>query len=170
MFDEKIMKVFYDVYGAPLPRLAPGDEQSTRRALEVLYGEDFAPPGPDFRVLDLGCGNGTQTLRLVAELGCRVIAIDNHQPYLDELERRAEAEGVAHLVETRCEDMNALEVPAGSFDLAWAEGAPYIMGVAEALKVPDITRDDQIPPGCSTNHNRRVNHIRRSRRAAGRSR
>jgi len=134
MFDEKIMKVFYDIYGAPLPRLAPGDEQSTRHALEILYGEDFDPPGPDFRVLDLGCGNGTPTLRLVAELGCRVTATDNHQPYLDELGRRAEAQGVAHLVETRCEDMNAMKVPDGSFDLVWAEGSAYNMGVAEALK------------------------------------
>lgn len=145
MFDEKIMKVFYEIYGAPLPRLAPGDTKSTRRALELLYGEDFDPPGPDFRVLDIGCGNGTPSLSLVAELGCRVVAVDNHQPYLDELERRAEARGVAHLVETRCEDMNTFEVPMGSIDLVWAEGSAYSMGVAEALKT---WRSFLKPGGC----------------------
>jgi serine/threonine-protein kinase HipA len=135
MFDEKTMKVFYDVYGAPLPRLSPGDDRSTRRALEILYGDDFVPPGPDFRVLDVGCGNGTPTLRLAAELGARVTAVDNHRPYLEELERRAEARGLSHLVETRCEDMKTLAIPDGTCDLVWSEGAAYNQGVAESLRV-----------------------------------
>ena len=70
-------------------RLAPGDDESTRCALEMIYGAGLECIGEGFRVLDIGCGNGAQTLRLAAELGCKVTAVDNHQPYLDELERRA---------------------------------------------------------------------------------
>ena len=44
-----------------------------------------------------------------------------------------------------------------------------IKRVAEALKVPSVARDDQIPTRCGANHNRRINQIRRSRRTAGRS-
>ena len=44
--------------------------------------------GDDPRILDIGCGNGAQTLCLAATLGGRITAVDNHQPYLDELERR----------------------------------------------------------------------------------
>ena len=59
----------------------PGDTESTRRALQLLYGVGLESVGEQFRVLDMGCGNGAQTLCLAAELGCRVTAVDNHQPY-----------------------------------------------------------------------------------------
>jgi cyclopropane fatty-acyl-phospholipid synthase-like methyltransferase len=93
MDHDKMMQIIHDVFDPSLPRLAPGDNESTRRALEMLYGAGLEGAHEEFRVLDIGPGNGAQTLRLAAELGCRVTAVDNHQPHLDELERRAEAQG-----------------------------------------------------------------------------
>ncbi len=92
MNHEKIMRAIHDIFHPSLPRLAPGDDASTRRALEMLYGTGFDGVDKGFRVLDIGCGNGAQTLRLTAELGCKVTAVDHYQPYLDELDRRAKSQ------------------------------------------------------------------------------
>lgn len=134
MDHDKMMQIIHDVFDPSLPRLAPGDDESTRRALEMLYGAGLESVGEDFRVLDLGCGNGSQTLRLAAELGGRVTAVDNHQPYLDELERRAEAQGMADRIQTRCADMNGFDLEGQTVDLVWAEGSAYLMGIPEALR------------------------------------
>ncbi len=134
MDHDKMMKIIHDVFDASLPRLAPGDDESTRRALKMLYGVELESVGEDFRVLDIGCGNGAQTLRLAAELGSRVTAVDNHQPYLDELERRAEAQDLADLIETSCADMDGLDLGSETFDLVWAEGSAFVMGIPEALR------------------------------------
>ena len=72
MDHDKMMQIIHDVFDASMPRLAPGDDESTRRALEMLYGAGLEGAGEEFRVLDIGCGNGAQTLRLAAELRCRV--------------------------------------------------------------------------------------------------
>ena len=36
MDHEKMMQIIHEVFDASLPRLAPGDDESTRRALEML--------------------------------------------------------------------------------------------------------------------------------------
>lgn len=134
MDHDKIMQAIHDIFDPSLPRLAPGDDQSTRRGLEMLYGAGLEGTGEKFRVLDIGCGNGAQTLRLAAELGGKVTAVDNHQLYLDELERRAAAQGMADRIETRCEDMKGLDLGGETFDLVWAEGSAFVMGVPDALR------------------------------------
>ena len=134
MDHDKMMQIIHDVFDASMPRLAPGDDESTRRALKILYGVGLESVGEEFRVLDIGCGNGAQTLRVAAELGCTVTAVDNHQPYLDELERRADAQGLADRIETRCADMKGLDLGGETFNLVWAEGSAFVMGIPEALR------------------------------------
>lgn len=133
MDHDKLMRIIHDVFHPSLPRLGPGDGKSTRRALEMLYGKGLEGLGKEFRVLDLGCGNGAQTLHLAAALPGRVTAVDDHQPYLDELERRARAQGLADRIETRCADMSGLDLKGETFDLVWAEGSIFVMGVPQAL-------------------------------------
>lgn len=134
MDHDKMIQIIHDVFEASMPRLAPGDDGSTRRALEILLGPELGRVGGGLRVLDIGCGNGAQTLRLAALLGARVTAVDNHQPYLDELQRRAEARGLAGRIETRCADMNGMDLGGETFDLVWAEGSAFVMGIPEALR------------------------------------
>jgi SAM-dependent methyltransferase len=122
--------VFFQVY-SDLPRQGPGSEASTRRALSLL-GELPEEPG----ILDLGCGPGAQTLALARSLPkARITAVDLHQRYLDELSARAAASGLSNRIGTRCASMDALDFPAGSFDLIWCEGAIYLVGVERALKL-----------------------------------
>ena len=112
-----------------LPRQGPGSDACTREALRRLPALPAKP-----RVLDLGCGAGRQTMVLAESLQTKVIAVDLHQAFLDQLAASAHARGLARLVETRCADMGALELPPGSVDLLWSEGAIYLLGFEDGLR------------------------------------
>ena len=86
------------------------------------------------RVLDVGCGTGAQTLQLARHVEVTIVAIDNHQPYLDELGRRAGAERLEGKIELRLKDMRALSESDGFFDLVWAEGSLFVMGFKAGLE------------------------------------
>jgi cyclopropane fatty-acyl-phospholipid synthase-like methyltransferase len=118
---------FFALY-RDLPRYGPGDDGSTREALRRL-----GPLPPEPRVLDLGCGAGTQTMVLAASLDGPITAVDLHQPFLDELRVKATAAGVGDRIVTRCADFGALDVPPASVDLLWSEGAIYHLGFGDGL-------------------------------------
>lgn len=113
-----------------LPRQGPGSDCSTLEALRRL-----PPLPPKATVLDLGCGSGRQTLVLARTLRTRVVGIDIHQPYLDELERAAASAGLSGCIQTRCLSMDALDYPPGSIDLIWSEGAIFVLGMPRALRL-----------------------------------
>jgi cyclopropane fatty-acyl-phospholipid synthase-like methyltransferase len=92
-----------------LPRQGPGSDACTRAALRRLPELPAAP-----RVLDLGCGSGRSALVLADALRTKVIAVDNHQPFLEQLRASARARGLDELIEARCADMAAPEVPAAA--------------------------------------------------------
>jgi SAM-dependent methyltransferase len=123
-----------------LPRQGPGSDGCTREALRRLPALPAAP-----RVLDLGCGAGASTLVLAATLRTRVVAVDMHQPFLDQLRAAAQARGLAPLIEPRCADMRAPGVPPGSVDLLWSEGALYLLGFEQGLR---LWRPLLAPGGC----------------------
>ena len=104
-----------------LPRQGPGSERSTREAIRRL-----PELGPNPRVLDVGCGTGSQTRVLARSLDARITAVDIHAPYLEEL--------AAEPVETRCQSMDNLDFPHGAFDLIWSEGAVFVIGIPKALE------------------------------------
>ena len=129
MAEERSQALFFELFSG-LPRQGPGDAESTRRALALVPGV-----GPGTRVLDLGCGTGLQTRVLARASGARVLAIDNHPPFVDELNRRAAAEGLADRLEARVGDMGRLGLPPACFDLVWSEGAIYVVGFEAGLRL-----------------------------------
>src|SRR5579859_1909128 len=72
-------------------------------------------------VLDVGCGQGTQAIRL-ARRGCRVVGVDRSSELLARLHADAATAGVA--IETVKTDLDALEPSLGSrtFDVVCAHG------------------------------------------------
>lgn len=128
---------FYEMFDASLPRLGAGNEASTKRALNtMLAAMSQGTGGPVLnptRILDIGCGNGTQTVCLAKHAGRPILAVDNHQPFLDELKRRAAAAGVSGKIEVLQRDMRTLTKDDGPFDLIWSEGAIFIVGFREGL-------------------------------------
>ena len=131
------MKAFFALH-RDVPREGPGSDEATREAIERLPA---LRPRP--RIVDLGCGPGKQTLVLAQHFRVPIIAVDFHAPYLDRLRRAAEAEGLSGLVKTRLGRMEKLEDQPGSVDLIWIEGAIYIVGFAEGLRLwRTLLRDD----------------------------
>ncbi|HVN64446.1 MAG TPA: methyltransferase domain-containing protein [Candidatus Binataceae bacterium] len=112
-----------------LPRQGPGSTAATLRALGLACG---LPQHP--RILDLGCGNGAQTIDLARATGGNVIALDIRGEFLNELSARAKASGVEHQIETRKQSMFEMDFPDNYFDLIWSEGAVYIRGFGNGLK------------------------------------
>lgn len=120
------MKYFFEVF-EDLPRQGPGCEDSTLKALSWIKGLPQKP-----RVLDIGCGNGMQTQILAQKLKTKIIAIDNHVPVLENLSRAAREKGLP--IETR--ELSMIDMPFDPefFDLLWAEGSIFIIGLARGLK------------------------------------
>ena len=122
------MKYVYEFYQG-LDRLGPGSTASTLAALERLP----ALPG-SAKILDIGCGCGLQTLVLAERLSGQIIAVDNHQQFLDKLQQTLVQEGLTDRITPYLASMFELPFADQSFDLIWSEGAIYIMGFGEGLQ------------------------------------
>jgi cyclopropane fatty-acyl-phospholipid synthase-like methyltransferase len=126
---EDKMIYFYEVYGT-LPRAGPGDDASTAKAYRMMTEVPEKP-----KILDIGCGPGKQTKELARLSKGKILALDNHQPFLDGVNKEAKALGLSEYIETLNQDMNSMEFPPESFDVVWAEGSLFVMGFENGLKV-----------------------------------
>lgn len=120
------MADFMTVYET-LEYWGPGSESDTQKALALV------PKAPS-RILDIGCGKGLATKVLAEHSKAKITAVDNEQSALDRLTERFEQLGMSDRLETVNGSMTELPFPNESFDLIWAEGSAYIMGVENALK------------------------------------
>ena len=128
MTPDRITTLFFELFDG-LPRQGPGNTESTLRALGPVPGV-----GPHTRVLDIGCGTGAQTLVLAQHSRSHIIAVDNHPPFVDALNREAGRLGIADRLKARVADMCSLDFADASFDLIWCEGAIYNVGVETGLR------------------------------------
>ena len=122
------MDIFFEIH-KNLPREGPGDNLSTRKTFEAL---NDLPPNP--LILDVGCGPGMQTIQLTKLIDGKIIALDNHQPFLDELNKRAIKAGVENKIKILNKSMFSMDFKEKEFDVIWSEGAIYIYGFEKALK------------------------------------
>jgi SAM-dependent methyltransferase len=136
--DSRYWEIFFEIHTG-LPREAPGDEGSAERALKMVPEHPAEP-----WVLDLACGPGAATSLLATRTGGRVVAVDLHAPFLGDVRRKAENDGVSSRVFPVHANMEALPVEAGGFDLVWSEGALYNVGFGRGL---EICRDVLKPGG-----------------------
>ncbi len=119
--------IFFEIHQG-LPREGPGRDRYTRRAFEMLPRKERP------RILDIGCGPGGPTMELARLSGGEVIGLDVHQPYLDELQRKIESEGLQDRVRTLKCSMFEMTFPDSSFDIVWSEGSVYIVGLERGLR------------------------------------
>jgi SAM-dependent methyltransferase len=128
--DPRTREVFFDVH-SDLPREGPGNRASTLRALAAA-----GPLPANPAILDMACGPGMQTLDLALALpGAGITALDMHRPFLAEVASRAAAAGCADRIQTLRADMADPPLEPGQFDLIWCEGAVYMLGIGEALRL-----------------------------------
>jgi len=122
------MEYFYELF-CGLPRGGPGDNTLTRKAFGCLKN---LPPNP--LILDIGCGHGMQTLELAKISQGTIFALDNHQPFLDILMKKAIREGFEKRIIPKNQSMLEMNFKDGTFDVIWSEGALYIMGFQKGLR------------------------------------
>jgi ubiquinone/menaquinone biosynthesis C-methylase UbiE len=125
---EHQMDVFFEIHSGNL-REGPGDNESTQRAFSFLKDITDKP-----LIADIGCGPGMQTIELAKISNGKIIAIDNHQPFLDFLDKKVELEDFPGEIETCPGTMEELPFEKNSLDIIWSEGAIYIMGFEAGLK------------------------------------
>ncbi|WP_026957201.1 MerR family transcriptional regulator [Aliagarivorans taiwanensis] len=116
------MKVF-----ETLERWGPGSESDTLRAFEQV-------PGAPTSILEIGCGKGLTTALLAQHSNAQITAIDNEQSAVDALNQRAREQGLSERISAVNASMTELPFKPASFELIWAEGCAYIMGVEKALQ------------------------------------
>ena len=122
------MEYFYELFEA-LPRGGPGDNNSTRKAFNSIP----KPPAQPL-ILDIGCGPGVQTIELAKLSKGRIIALDNHQAFLDKLIKKADAEGLLDHITPQNRSMLDMDFAENTFDIIWSEGALYFMGFQNGLR------------------------------------
>jgi ubiquinone/menaquinone biosynthesis C-methylase UbiE len=126
--DEMNWELFFEIH-RDMPRQGPGDRQSTERAFRLM--RDL----PDnSKILDIGCGPGKQTIDLIRITDGTITAVDNHSPFLDQLQIQVQREGLWDRIEIVKGDMTDLHFHDGSFDVIWSEGAIFIIGFELGLK------------------------------------
>ena len=114
-----------------LPRQGPGSDACTREALERLRARCRRRRGCSTSAAAAGARRWCWRRALRSA----VLAVDKHQPFLDALRAAADQRGLGQLIEVRCADMAAPGVAAGSIDLLWSEGAIYLLGFEEGLRL-----------------------------------
>jgi SAM-dependent methyltransferase len=127
--DPRYWEVFFEIHSG-LPREAPGDPDSRRRALGLIPELPSEP-----LILDLACGPGAAVPLLVRATGGRIVGLDLHAPFLREMRERARREGRGARAAPVHANMEALPFAPGSFDLVWCEGGLYNVGFRRGLEI-----------------------------------
>jgi SAM-dependent methyltransferase len=105
-------------------RQGPGGEAEPKRAMELA----MLDRSRSLKIADIGCGTGASTILLAKELDADITAVDFLPEFLDELQSRANNQGVADRISTLNCFMDALPFAQGELDVIWSEGAVYNMG------------------------------------------
>ena len=122
------MEYFYELFEA-LPRGGPGDNESTRRAFNTIPKLPGRP-----LVLDIGCGHGVQTIELAKISKGTIIALDNHQAFLNKLMKKAKDEKLLDHIVPKNNSILDMDFDKNTFDIIWSEGALYFMGFQNGLR------------------------------------
>lgn len=122
------MEQFFSVYER-MQRPGPGSKDATLKAFRTIPTDAAID-----RILDIGCGKGSASLTLADVCDASITAVDNHTPFLQSLKQNIEKFGLCDRVTPVNASMLELPYPDQSFDLLWAEGTAYIMGVENALR------------------------------------
>jgi ubiquinone/menaquinone biosynthesis C-methylase UbiE len=126
--NNKQKDIFFQIHQG-MDREGPGDYHSTKRAFLKLIDLPSHP-----KILDIGCGPGSQTLDLATLTNGQIIAIDNHLPYINQLQQKVLDKALSEKITVLQGDMSALDFLNTSFDIIWAEGSIYIIGFENGLK------------------------------------
>ena len=105
-------------------RQGPGSDAMTRLAL-TLAGVDR---NKAYKIADIGCGTGAQTVVLAKALKGEIAAVDLSEAFLEKLRERTRNETFAASIKTLAASMDKLPFGRNELDIIWSEGAVYNIG------------------------------------------
>lgn len=108
-----------------LDRQGPGSEEMTLKALSFIDNLD-----ENSKIVDIGCGSGTQSLIIANATKTKVLGIDMIPEFIDVLNQRKDNDGK---VEGLVGDALDLKLEKESLDLIWSEGMIDSIGFEKAL-------------------------------------
>jgi SAM-dependent methyltransferase len=82
----------------------------------------------------IGCGPGVQTIELAKLSKGTIIALDNHQAFLNKLMKKAKEEQLLDHIVPKNKSMLDMDFEENTFDIIWSEGALYFMGFQNGLR------------------------------------
>ena len=114
-----------------MDRLGPGSVETTKMAIRCLNNKrEFK------RIIDVGCGNGGQTITLANEyIGASICGVDVDDFQIEQFKKRISNSKLDGRVQVVKSSMVRLPFQNHSIDLIWSEGAIYIMGFENGLRM-----------------------------------
>ncbi|MCX6807602.1 MAG: class I SAM-dependent methyltransferase [Patescibacteria group bacterium] len=123
-------KIFWEIHQS-LPRQGPGSDFYTEKVFNIIKTatkKDF------YNILDIGCGPGRQSMKLAEFDNVKITSIDTHQPFLDELSVKIDKNHLGKKIKVENVSMFDLPYSALAFDVIWAEGSIFIIGIENGLR------------------------------------
>jgi ubiquinone/menaquinone biosynthesis C-methylase UbiE len=108
----------------------PGSDSDTLKALSFIEIEKCK----SYKIADIGCGTGSQTISLAKVVNGEIIAVDLFSEFLNKLEQIAKVEELDNKITTLKASMENLPFTNEEFDIIWSEGAIYNIGFETGIK------------------------------------
>ncbi|MHC1779734.1 MAG: cyclopropane-fatty-acyl-phospholipid synthase family protein [Bacteroidales bacterium] len=131
-----------------MERQGPGSDEVTLRAFSIIeesFKEEGFSPAPFYRIADMGCGTGGQSMTLARNPSASITAFDIFPGMIETLNRRVSERGLNDRVRGVVASMDNIpseEIPSGNltgmergFDIIWSEGSIYHIGFENGLKL-----------------------------------
>ncbi|MFC1888239.1 class I SAM-dependent methyltransferase [Thermodesulfobacteriota bacterium] len=101
--------------------------EHTKRAYRLL------PPLKQPRILDIGCGQGQQTMELARLGGGEVVGIDINEDTLSRLRHRIDRAALGDRIKAIHSSLFDNEFDDNSFDILWEEGVLHLLDASRSL-------------------------------------
>lgn len=126
--NQQMMTYFLEMYDG-IEVFAPSSRDITVKALNIVKNEKKRVE----KIIDIGSGVGAQSFVLSEETGAHVVALDNHAPFLKQINDKVDQSGGRYHIDTITASMNDIPCNLDQFDLLWCEGAVYNIGFEKGL-------------------------------------
>lgn len=110
-------------------RQGPGSEEATNLAITLAKIDKEKV----YKIADIGCGTGAQTMSLAKVLKGDIIAVDLFEEFLEKLKERCRNEKITAHIKTLSTSMDNLPFEKEEFDIIWSEGAVYNIGFKNGI-------------------------------------
>ncbi|MDP3437108.1 MAG: class I SAM-dependent methyltransferase [Bacteroidales bacterium] len=142
LFDNLDLSMVIDFF-RQIERQGPGSEEITCRALSFIEGATgigAADAGPasstaQWRIADMGCGTGGQSITLALNTSAHITSYDNSEEMIETLQQRVAERGLQQRISGVVASMDQIPFDGREFDVIWAEGSIYNIGFERGLNL-----------------------------------